>query len=217
MKIISTIFAQAIRFGTLKPSKSNSLYGRNLVRAFEEKYGFLESPKTVADFDVSKGITFLHGFFENRVVIEKAVLYYNGIVIETKSTTDDCVSIIADIIAWANQNANFIFEVDLAMPKLYLSHFEVEVGINLQGISKKFQMLSDTIDKCMISYGEVGRKYKCSSLTFQLDPASGGPTPFKFERRAHQPFGSNLYFSSAPLRTQDHLDLLELLEGLFIS
>lgn len=217
MKVINTLLAQAIRFGDLTPSKGNSLYGRNLVRAFEEKYGFLESPKTVADFDVSKGITFLHGYFENRVVIDKAMLYNNGIVVETKSTTDDCVNIIGDLIAWANQNANFVFEEDQKLPKLYLSHIEVEVAINMQGISTKFQTLSDEINRCMTSYGETGRDYNLSSLAFQLDPVSRGPTPFNFERRANQPFASNLYFSSAPLRTQDHMGLIELLEKLFIS
>jgi hypothetical protein len=217
MKVISTLYAQAIRFGTLRPSKGNSLYGINLVRAFEERYGFLESPKTVADFDVSKGITFLHGFFEDKVVIEKAMLYNNGILIETKSTTDDCINIIADIVVWANQNASFIFEEDHSSPKMYLSHFEVEAGVNLQRISDKFQLLSDEINRYMISYGEVGRDYKFSSLAFQLDPTSASPMPYKFERRAHQPFGSNLYFSSAPLKTEDHLALLNSLERLFIS
>ena len=217
MKITSTPFAQAIRFGTLKPSKGNGLYGRNLVRAFEEKYGFLESPKTLGDFDVSKGITFLHGYFENRVVIDKAALYNNGILVETKSTTDDCVSIIDDLISWANQNANFILEENHSLQRLYLSHFEVEVAVDLQMISEKFQMLSDEINRFMISYGEIGRDYSLSSLEFQLDPARAGPTPFKFERRANQPFASKLYFSSAPLRTQDHMELLELLEKLFIS
>ena len=123
MKITSTPFAQAIRFGTLKPSKGNGLYGRNLVRAFEEKYGFLELPKTLGDFDVSKGITFLHGYFENRVVIDKAALYNNGILVETKSTTDDCVSIIDDLISWANQNANFILEENHSLQRLYLRSF----------------------------------------------------------------------------------------------
>ena len=38
---------------------------------------------------------------------------------------------------------------------------------------------------------------------------------FIFERREGEPFSRNLYFSTAPLRTKDHLELLALLEKAF--
>jgi hypothetical protein len=213
MKVVKTLLAQAIRFGEIKPSRGQSLYGPNLVRAFEDKYGFLETPKTVADFDLSKGIVFYHGYFENRLVIDKVQIYNNGIVVETKETTDDCVAVIADITAWAAEKANIIFTENTTAPQLYLSHCEVETEINFP----MFQIIGSQINEFMTSYNEQNREYKFASFTLQLDPASGGPTPFKFERRANQPFSSNLYYSSAPLKTQDHIRILTVIEAAFIK
>jgi hypothetical protein len=217
MKITQTSLAQAIRFGATKPHQGNALYGRNLVRAFEEKYGFMESPKTVADFDLNKGITFSHGYFENRMVIEKIIIYINGIVVETKESTDDCLKIMKEVVSWGAEHGGVIFEENVEYPQLYLSHFEVEMSVDIQKVSKKLQAISDAINGYMISYKEVGRDFRCSSLSFQLDPATSGPTAFKFERRNAQSFSSNLYFSAAPLKSQDHIGLLGLMEEFFSS
>ena len=61
------------------------------------------------EFDISKGILFKHGYFDNKIVIDKLQIYNNGIVVDTKETTDDCVLIIKDVIAWAAKNANISF------------------------------------------------------------------------------------------------------------
>jgi hypothetical protein len=218
MKIVNRLFAQAIRFGALAPAQGGqTVYGVNLVRAFEARYGFMESPKTVAEFDLSKGITFLHGFFDKRIVIDKFMIYNNGLVVETKDTTDVCVEIMSDVIKWGSEEAGVIFEENLMAPELYLSHLEVQSEIDLQAHSSKFQTISAALNSYMASYKEAGRDYKYSTMSFALDPSTGGPTTFQFERRAKQPFSNNLYFSSAPLKSRDHESLLGVIESLFTS
>jgi hypothetical protein len=215
MKVSKYMFAQAIRFGVVTPAQGRNLYGRNIIRAFENQYGFLESPKTIADFDLAKGIKFSHGFFDGRIVIDNFKIYNNGIVVETKETTDDCVAIIADIARWAENDAGVVFAEDTALPELYLTHFEVELNINLDEHLRKATKINELLNEYMTSYKEVEREFKISGFSSQLDPITNGPVQFKFERRAGQPFSSNLYFSGAPLKTQDHINLLEVLEGLF--
>jgi hypothetical protein len=215
VNIVARLMAQAIRFGTVRPIEGATLYGRNLVRAFEQKYGFMESPQTVADFDLSKGISFSHGYFENRMVIDKFRIYNNGVVVETKETTDDCVRIISDITAWGAEKGGVLFEENTSSPELYLSHFEVEMAVDLQGASRKFQTISEQINRYMSSYKEIGRDFRLSTMSFQLDPLLGGPTSFKFERRNGKSFAENLYFSSAPLKSQDHVSLLAAIETAF--
>jgi hypothetical protein len=215
MKINQIAFGQAIRFMKIAPSTGQTIYGKKLASAFEEKYGFLEGPKLVSDFDTGKGVTFLHGFFENTTVIEKAVIYNDGMIVESKADTDLCDQFIDDAVKWASENANIHFGLDDAHPRLYLSHVVVEDNI---GIAKLFSRLSSVgveLSKILESYGDVNRDIELIGFAMQSDVTErAGPVPFKFERRAGVPFSSNLYFSSAPVRTSDHVNLLHKLESI---
>lgn len=215
MRLVKNLFAQVIRFGDLLPIEGKHLYGRNLVRAFEDKYGFVESPKTVAEFDLSKGVAFLHGYFDNRILIDKVEIYNNGIVVETKSTTDDCLAILKDITEWAKEKASITFVEATQLPQLYQSHVEIEMDIDLMSKLSAFQVVGAELNKMISLYNEVDRHYQLAAFSFHVDQANPGPMPFKFERRANQPFTSNLFFSSSPLKTGDHLRLLDVLERAF--
>lgn len=102
MKLSQIAFGQAIRFMKISPSAGQTIYGKTLSAAFEEKYGFLEGPKVVSDFDTNKGVTFLHGFFKGTIVIEKAVIYNDGMIVEavpirlrhTPTTSRDAITIL---------------------------------------------------------------------------------------------------------------------------
>jgi hypothetical protein len=55
--------------------------------------------------------------------------------------------------------------------------------------------------------------YEATSLAFSTDFKDGTPlVSFKFERQINIPFSEHRYYSSAPVHTDDHLELLESLE-----
>jgi hypothetical protein len=54
-------------------------------------------------------------------------------------------------------------------------------------------------------------------LLCSMNPKRGRPSNpnFEFAWRVEEPFEAQVYYSSAPLRTKDHMEVLNLLEGLF--
>ena len=149
MKINHIAFGQAIRFMKIAPSTGQTIYGKNLASAFEEKYGFLEGPKHGSDFDMTKGVTFLHGFFQGTTVIEKAVIYNNGMIAEAKADTDLCDQFIDDAVEWASEHANMVFPPDDEHPRLYLSHMIVEEGLSIEKLFSKLNPLGAEISKIL--------------------------------------------------------------------
>jgi len=215
MKINQISFGQAIRFMKVAPSTGQTIYGKRLASAFEEKYGFLEGPKVVADFDTGKGVTFLHGFFQGTTVIEKAVIYNDGMIVEAKADTDLCDQFIDDAVEWASENANIKFIQDNEHPRLYLSHLVVEDEIGITKLFSKLSTVGSELSRILESYGDVKRVIEPIGFAMQSDIAErAGPVPFKFERRSGVQFSANLYYSSAPVRTIDHLELLKKLESI---
>jgi hypothetical protein len=56
----------------------------------------------LADYDLSKGVTFLHGFFNNRV-IDRFQVFSNGILAEAKLDTDECDRFLDDLLKWITE------------------------------------------------------------------------------------------------------------------
>ncbi|MCR6734369.1 MAG: hypothetical protein NVV83_09910 [Afipia sp.] len=78
--------------------------------------------------------------------------------------------------------------------------------------------MGDLISKMLATYGQTSAAYKVSAVKMHYD-VSGTPLPhnpeFVFERRTGMPYGSQVYFSSSALRTEDHLKILSVMEDLF--
>ncbi len=135
--------------------------------------------------------------------------------VEAKADTDLCDQFIDDAVAWASKNANIKFDSDNDHPRLYLSHLIVDDDTGIANLLRKLSVVGDELSIILESYGDIKRKIEPIGFALQSDVAEkGGPVPFKVERRAGVPFSTNLYFSSAPARTIDHLRLLNRLESI---
>jgi hypothetical protein len=215
MKVTNHLYAQAIRFGDISSHQGLAIYGRHLVRALEGRYGFVEVPMKADEFVLEKGISFLHGYFENRIVIDKLRIYNNGIIVETSSTTDDCESIIEDIIAWSPQALGISFSENKNLPRMFGSHIEAKFDVDLGKKFNGFRELSSMVTKAMTSYRDSDRDFRIAGFDLRIDPSTNGPGSFKIEARANKPYHDNLYFCAAPLRTSDHTHILAQFERLF--
>jgi hypothetical protein len=102
MKLSSIIVGNVIRLGKVSGPGGGTVYGLNLSKACEERYGFLQAPRVLADYDLSKGVTFLHGHFDHRV-IDKFQVFSNGIVAEAKLDTDECDRFLDDVLKWITE------------------------------------------------------------------------------------------------------------------
>jgi hypothetical protein len=210
MKLQNILFSQTIRLGKISGPGGGTIYGVNLARACEERYGFLQAPRVLADFDTSKGITFLHGFFA-KVVIDKFQIFPNGALAEAKVDTDECDRFLDDVLKWVQERAGATF-LPAEPSRAYSSHLEVQSDVILE---RSFPMLSAfgrEIANVLRSYGHATPDYVLSGLSFGSlqNDASG----FKFEGREGPNVPHGIFFSQARLRTRDHLRMLEALERL---
>jgi len=71
-------------------------------RAFIERYGFLKAPQTLEEFDLEKGVVFQSGRFGS-VSIVGITFFRNGIVVDTRSSTEDAENFLSDAGEWAEQ------------------------------------------------------------------------------------------------------------------
>jgi hypothetical protein len=218
MNLINIQFGQAVRLMPIDGLQGN-LYGPNLTKAFEAKYAFLQGPRVVAEYDLSKGIAFHHGFFE-KCVIDKFTIFSDGVICETKVDTAIADQFIDAALGWARDEAGFAISADVigAGARIYLSRLDIQTDLTLGRALSAFTGIGKSIAIAIKSYGHTApADYQPASVQLHVDnlgkvPAIS-PGPFSFERLAGQPYSAGRWFSQAPLRTDDHLRLLNELEA----
>ena len=213
MKLVNTLLSQVIRLGTLSGKNGGNFYGLNIVRQCVERYGFLESPKVIADYNLTNGVTFLHGNFNDRFVIDKFSVFGNGFFVESKISTNDCEEFLDDVMKWGQELDSFKYVPDANAPKVFLSNIEVSSTVSFTNSLPKISAFGKEIAKTLRTYGHITPDWSLAGLAFG-NASSGDAASFKFEQRDISPITNDLFFSSARMRTPDHLRILDLLETL---
>lgn len=213
MKLVQIDLGQAVRFVPIG-GLQGKLYGPNLARPFEHRYGFLQGPQTVEQWDINKGVAFRHGVFEG-ILIEKFTLFPDGVVCETKVDTKIADKFIDDALAWAREAGGF--PIPEAVSRGYVSRIIVHMDVALDKAVAGLVEFGKEAAKTVRSYGRHGVRedYGVAGLHFSMEATvqnAAAPPPFLFERAVNQPYSDGRYFSSAPLSTADHLQLLGTLE-----
>lgn len=213
MKVRTILQGQAIRFLRASNPMGN-YYMPDVVKALRERYGFVQAPTTLQEFDAQKGITFQHGRFviknekgkREEIVIDKFQVFTDGLLVDTKVYTDDADKFLDDVIQWGV--AEFGLKIlDDPIKRAYLSSFEVECP---DAELPPFP-LGKKIEECLRGYGQDALPFDTRSITVWYDTSvtvRPAPYAFIFARREGLPNSSNIYFSSAPLSTTDHHALL---------
>lgn len=202
------LLGRCVRFGVVTGRYGGLIYGPHLVKHCQDRYGFIEIPRALTDFDYERGVTFLHGIFHG-LVISRFQVFRTGMVAEANAETDFAANFIDDAIS--SLAASEIVEVDYqGQPKnFYFSELEVTSDVNLENAFKQFDNFGKKISQTISSYGQNVPDFSFGS--FGLTTQGNIPW-FKFENRINAHPG--VYYSAAPLRTQDHLSSLNELENL---
>ncbi len=217
MELVEILFSQALRLLTTTSPTLGTLYGGALFQAFESRYGFLQAPRTVPEFDLSKGVTFLHGFHERKYVIDKFQIFNDGIICDTKASSDVADSFIDDAIAWAQQEAGLI--PGPVNGRGYFSRLVVKCDLALDQQLNQFSNLGAKIAEKIRSYGQQTGTWGASGISLHGDMSQQAVKlkSFSLERREWLGYDSNTYYSSAPLRTADHIEFINDFINIFKS
>lgn len=218
MKLRQAILARSI-------SQVSAIYSTeylpDLVRRLQERYSFIKVPSTPDELlgtDPTQGIKFLHGKLvhgQRTILIDSLqflTLSANSmIIVDTRTSTDDSDFVIDDYI----RNAN-VTRPDMILrnePTQYDNHLEFTMDGSLgEFCSPPLRNAGDAINRLLDSYKIKTPGYEPSNIIIYYDQSGLGgllPVPFRIERRAGFRYGANTYFSQAPLKTVDHIALLE--------
>jgi hypothetical protein len=182
-----------------------------------EKYKFKAPPTITGALEAQKKnepVHFAAGEFMStagvNVVIDLKV-YNDGFLADCRSNTKDSEMFLADLLAWIPAGLGLPRVEVPIRKKMYVSELQMESKHQLMMINPKLAPLSKSL-AALVPKGSA-TSYDLSSLAFATDPKDGTPLlNFKFERLINVPFAEHRYYSSAPVHTDDHLELLENLE-----
>lgn len=185
----------------------------DFAKRLTEQYKFLKSPQTVEDLDPVKGIEFLSGKL-NETNIERFTLFLHGIVVDTRSSTEDSDIVLQNALRW---NAEVV-GLDSPVPivnKSYVSQLTFYSDLSLPAMHPALRKLASRITESISRNMGHPFEYEVYSINLNFDflTAKYAPGPFTIERRQDVPFPENKYFSTSPVSTSEHISFLEEFEA----
>ena len=216
MKLIDYDFSQVTYLSTIV-RHAGQLYMPDMLDKIQQRYDFVESPNTLSDWNPQNGIKFKHGKFEDTAIAEFS-LYRDGVIANASAPVEVIERFVDDAIKWTEQALQAKEISSLPSVKLFDSQVVVQCAIDFGSTLKKIEVLGNNISSLLARYGTPTKPYTISGIQLHNDVPDAGMyqcSKFTFERSIQTPFSQNLYFSIAPLRSKDHLDLLRLLERTF--
>ena len=191
------------------------MYLPQAAAMLSHRYNFASYPSSYNDLSGDR-IDFRHGEFEGSA-IESLEIYSDGIVITSRSDTDFIDKFFADFCQWIDDDLGLSMIKTHSIDRVYESNLIVEAERNilmpLEELSKISQLIENDLKE--ISGLEVQfEPYGWTIAADQTHNPSLKPTAFRVERRLGIEFSMEQFATSAPLKTKQHLDVLEKLESL---
>lgn len=189
----------------------------HLPRAFGElikRYSFVGFPTKVEELEAAK-ITFRQGVFKD-VNITSLDLYGDGMVFTAKAPTNLLDALLVDLCEWMETTFGLKRVETHAINRSYESNVLIKSDAKLLKALDVLRPIQEFVSRAVKDTMGVDTKYVPFGISLAADhaelPSGLKPVAFRLERRAAFAFDTNFYVSTAPLRTQDHLKLLEKLE-----
>jgi hypothetical protein len=188
----------------------------DFFNAFTERYNFLKRPMTADEIldSQDKGITFETGKLGD-VGIDKVTLFNWGVVVETSASTDASENVLQDILSWGAKTFGLSNRPTLITQRGYVSELVFSSNMRLPSLNPSVTALATKITNLVASYRGESLPYEVVGFGLAFDPTKTKQTftPFRVERLADSSFASKKYYSGAPLKTADHIQLIEDLEA----
>jgi hypothetical protein len=219
MKFIGSLqgfAAMRVRLEEYLPQKG--IIHNDLIELIRSRYEFQIFPQLTPGMRQLQIFTFAMGKFptgDEQFAIGQLAMKEDGDIVLT-ITTEQAALVLADLVELLDENlgyrlaeANKIFS--------YVSNLVVEFDLDIMTSgAEKFSGISDaintfrtgmpvsTIKRLVFGHGPIA---ETNDPLIAVESAD-----FLIERRTGSPYEANRFFSSAPLQTIEHLELLERIE-----
>ncbi|WP_127373655.1 hypothetical protein [Mesorhizobium sp. M7D.F.Ca.US.004.03.1.1] len=176
---------------------------------FAQKYEFVEFPKTLEEMRKAK-VEFRHGRFNN-ISIESVDLYNDGVVITSRASSNVLDEFLIDVLAYMSERWHATFTKAFPIDRMYESTLTFHSDKDVLKLLAALNNISRSISNRLNATTGAAIDYYPFGIGLSADHAkipSLKPIPFRIERREGVDFGANIYFSAAPLKTDDHIEIL---------
>jgi hypothetical protein len=215
MKLSAVLLARVIAF-----LEMNDVNPRGKVRLpvvaemIRERFGFAKYPQKPEEFDETKGVEFTEGSF-NDIGIDKLTIWFNGVGIDVRSSTDDARKVLLQSFEWLRDEVGLTYQPEMIKRWAYLSQLTFYSDVNLDGINPAVANLANRITAAVSRIQGSSFEFHSNWIGWGFDrtvkqfPISD----FSIQRRADTPFAERKYFSQAPVPTEEHYQILEQFEA----
>jgi len=216
MKVLYIRLARAIWLVDWRELNPHGIDILPVVEALKNRYSFQSyptKPEEMSEFD-PKGIVFMNGSFATgtgqRHTIVKATIFGDGIVVDSALSTDFCEFVLGDALGFLSNQFGLTYRPGMVHKKLYISEMIIQTDKDLLRLFDPLSIVWKKLDDL------TGMPFQPAGFGFGIDPDAPGAkrVAFAFEREVGKPFSQGRYFSSSPLQTNQHENLLQQLEEL---
>lgn len=161
--------------------------------------------------------SFEMGKFQN-VQIQELRIYGDGIIVSSRSNSKILDAFVDDLFSWSAKELGLVPVVISKPEKYYESSLVVKSSNDLTAVMGMKSDVAASLNQLLSKSNYKARLFKPSGFLMDCDVHEQGgqrkPMKFVLERRLSVPFEENVFFSQAPLPTDDHLIFLETIERL---
>ena len=217
MKLLSVNLARSVWICNLIEvnPKGLNLYPI-IIPLLVDSYKFKKYPSINDVPDETAGIKFEYGEFipnDGNPLIINLTIFSDGLAADTRSSTQDSDAFLAEILTRLSADFNLPHYEQIIRRRNYASQLYVSTNKSIELINSKLKEISTYLSNNVLGYGEVS--FEAGGISFWSDQTKTiKPFNFNFERVLNVPFSENRYFSAAPLKTDQHLELLNMLENI---
>jgi hypothetical protein len=205
-KIVSLFYSGNTR---VQPSRTE------FAAALAQRYGFAASPTKVEDFTSNKIAFSLGKFQENG--IDSLEMFPDGIVVGAKISSEKLDAFVEDVFEWTDEAFGLERIKTHTVEKVYESYLVVRTNKKIFSFLNKLNNIQLELQSKLNETSGIDVKFDQFGFSLAADNSLIGsmkPVTFRLERKLDASFTSDLFFSTAPLKTVDHISLLEKIEAL---
>lgn len=210
MKVVQVVGCEALRFLDVQSAFGQSVHALSL-RKLIDTFKIGDGPKSIADVDLGAGIVLQNGLFNGQAVIDQLKIQKAGLLVQCKETTALSDAIIDATIEMGSEiGLKFSQEVGRA----YFSALIVELDLEFSARFSILEPIMKTLNSSLREqfHGLVD-EYEGFGVHLWANKNTDRPQYFRLEKKVHG-LADNHFFSTAPLSTEQHIEVLEQIESI---
>jgi hypothetical protein len=207
MNLISIEQATVLRLGIIfRPD--GQIFLPDAIGLLADKFNFSVMPDTKQP--KPQALEFFHGKHKD-FAIGSLGIYNDGLIVKSQSDSRRIEQFLVELDCWARETLGIEFHPSTAVKYFHESALVVQFEARELKVIKKLTRIERAVSDKMLADSGIECDATFNGMSFHLhakNMRTFKPAPLKFEQRAGTEPDMGYWFSSAPLSTQCHLDLL---------